>query len=141
MIYTDQTPVAFQDVLPESVDVVIIGGGVIGISTAWFLATQGISVLVCEKGRVAGEQSSRNWGWIRQQARDPAELPIAIYSINSWEALSRELDTDIGFTRKIGNSTGLFHGQVWYGFSASARPATLVLGVNGGIPTGRCACP
>jgi len=100
LIYSDQTPIAFQDALPEAVDVVVIGGGVIGIATAWFLRRSGVSVLVCDKGRVAGEQSSRNWGWIRQQARDPAELPIVIESVNAWEAISRELDTDIGFTRQ-----------------------------------------
>lgn len=100
MIYSDNTPIAFQDALPESVDVVVIGAGVIGISTAWFLAESGFSVLVCDKGRVAGEQSSRNWGWIRQQGRDPAELPVVIDSINTWEILSRELNEDIGFTRQ-----------------------------------------
>jgi glycine/D-amino acid oxidase-like deaminating enzyme len=100
VIYTDKTPLSYQDPLPESVDVVVIGGGVIGISTALFLAKSGVSVLVCDKGRVAGEQSSRNWGWIRQQARDAAELPIAIESINAWESLAGELDTDIGFTRQ-----------------------------------------
>ena len=99
MIYSDQSPVTHQDPLPEAVDAVVIGGGVIGISTAWFLLKSGLSVLVCEKGRVAGEQSSRNWGWIRQQGRDPAELPIVIDSINAWESLSEELSTDIGFTR------------------------------------------
>lgn len=100
MIYSDRTPITFQDELPAAVDVVVIGGGVIGISTAWFLARAGVSVLVCDKGRVAGEQSSRNWGWIRQQSRDPDELPIVMDSINIWESLSRELDTDIGFTRE-----------------------------------------
>ncbi len=100
MIYNDQSPVTFQDDLPESVDVVIIGAGVIGVSTAWFLAKAGISVLVCDKGRVAGEQSSRNWGWIRQQARDPDELPIVIDSLNTWETLSSEIGADIGFTRQ-----------------------------------------
>jgi glycine/D-amino acid oxidase-like deaminating enzyme len=100
MIYSEQSPITFQDDLPESVDVVIIGAGVIGISTAWFLAKAGISVLVCDKGRVAGEQSSRNWGWIRQQARDPDELPIVIDSLNAWESLSSEIGEDIGFTRQ-----------------------------------------
>jgi glycine/D-amino acid oxidase-like deaminating enzyme len=47
---------------PASADVVIVGGGIIGVSTALELAERGISVVVCEKGIVAGEQSSRNWG-------------------------------------------------------------------------------
>ena len=73
----ENAPLQFSDPLPKSVDVVVIGAGVIGISAAWFLAERGISVVVCEKGRVAGEQSSRNWGWIRKHGRDRAELPSA----------------------------------------------------------------
>ena len=47
--------------LPRSVDVVIIGGGIIGASSAYELAKKGLRVALCEKGRIAGEQSSRNW--------------------------------------------------------------------------------
>lgn len=104
MIFSDLSPIKFQDPLPDEVDVVVIGGGVIGISTAWFLSQNGKNVLVCDKGRVAGEQSSRNWGWIRQQARDPDELPIATDSVNTWELLAKEIlretGEDIGFTRQ-----------------------------------------
>lgn len=100
MIISDQSPIHFQDPLPDQVDVVIIGAGVIGISTAWFLIKRGVSVFVCEKGRVAGEQSSRNWGWVRQQGRDAAELPIAIDSVNTWAQLSKETGEDLGFTRQ-----------------------------------------
>ena len=64
---------------PEQVDVAIIGGGIIGISTAWALAKAGKRVAVFEKGVIAGEQSSRNWGWIRCIGRDPAEIPLSLY--------------------------------------------------------------
>lgn len=97
--YFPPIPDSFQP-LPDAVDIVIIGAGIIGISTAWFLAKQGIKVLVCEKGRVAGEPSSRNWGWIRQQGRDEAELPIMMESLNIWQKLSTEFGTDIGFRRE-----------------------------------------
>ncbi len=99
-ILSDDSPIKFNDPIPDAVDVVIIGAGIIGISTAWFLAKDGLSVLVCEKGRVAGEQSSRNWGWVRQMGRDEAELPIVTQSLNIWEELTREIGNDIGFTRK-----------------------------------------
>nr|XP_061811811.1 glycine oxidase-like [Nerophis lumbriciformis] len=92
-------PAQFSDPLPTEVDVVVIGGGVIGISTAWYLRGHGLSVLVCDKGRVAGEQSSRNWGWVRVTARDPDEVPIAIDSVSCWESIAAQLDDDIGFTR------------------------------------------
>jgi len=97
--FNNQTPPTYTEPLPESVDVAIIGGGVIGISTAWFLRKQGLSVLVCDKGVVAGEQSSRNWGWVRVTWRDPAEVPIAIDSLSCWEAITRELTEDVGFAR------------------------------------------
>lgn len=98
--FHDSTPIAFDDALPASVDVAIIGAGVIGITTAWFLRKRGLSVLVCDKGRVAAEQSSRNWGWVRVTARDPDEVPIAIDSVGRWEAIAAEIGEDIGFTRQ-----------------------------------------
>ena len=62
---------AADNPLPEAVDVAIIGGGIIGVSTVYYLAKQGVSAAVFEKGRIAGEQSGRNWGWVRQQGRSP----------------------------------------------------------------------
>lgn len=84
---------------PKKADVVIIGGGIVGVSTAWFLAKQGIDVVLCEKGHIAGEQSGRNWGWVRQQGRDPRELPMMIESMNIWRELACELGEDVGFTQ------------------------------------------
>ena len=86
--------------LPESTDVVIVGAGIAGISAAWFLNKSGLQVVVCEKGVVAGEQSSRNWGWIRQQGRDQSELPIVMESMRLWQDIADELDTDIGYQRE-----------------------------------------
>jgi glycine/D-amino acid oxidase-like deaminating enzyme len=98
-IITESSPVAFSEPLPEAVDVVVIGAGVIGTSTAYFLAKHGAKVLLCEKGRVAGEQSSRNWGWVRQQGRDQAELPIMMESNRIWRDLARSTgEEDLGFT-------------------------------------------
>ncbi len=96
----DGTPPRFAGPAPKACDVVIIGGGVMGVMTAWFLAEKGLRVTVCEKGRVAGEQSSRNWGWIRQQGRDFAELPIMMESMAIWHSLSRELGEALGFRQE-----------------------------------------
>jgi glycine/D-amino acid oxidase-like deaminating enzyme len=93
-------PPAFPDPPPARAAVVVIGAGVIGICAALFLARRGVEVVVVEKGRVAAEQSSRNWGWIRKQGRDPAELPIMIEASRLWEDLAAEAGADIGFRRR-----------------------------------------
>jgi glycine/D-amino acid oxidase-like deaminating enzyme len=96
---TIQTPIRFNDNLPDACDVVVIGAGVIGITSAIYLAREGLKVCVLEKGRVAGEQSSRNWGWVRQHGRDPAELPIMMESNRLWQELDQRVKGATGFKR------------------------------------------
>src|SRR6478609_8490400 len=84
--------------LPARADVVVIGGGIIGVFTAYYLAQRGLSVAVVEKGTIGAEQSSRNWGWCRQQNRDARELPIATKSLDLWEQFA-ESGEDTGFRR------------------------------------------
>ena len=96
---SDSAPPEHTGPLPERTEVVVIGGGVIGVTTALFLARAGVPVLLLEKGRIAAEQSSRNWGWIRVQGRDPAEIPIAQEAQALWPALAAQVDTDIGLTQ------------------------------------------
>ena len=90
-------PVQSDPNLPKSADVVIIGGGIIGAATAYYLAKRGMSVALVEKGRIAGEQSSRNWGWCRQQDRDRAEIPLIKESLRIWNDLNNEIGTETGF--------------------------------------------
>ena len=85
--------------IPAAADVVIIGGGIVGVSTAWFLARQGVNVVLCEKGYIAGEQSGRNWGWIRQQGRDVRELPMMVESLRIYRELEEEIGESVGFTQ------------------------------------------
>ena len=85
--------------IPATADIVIIGGGIVGVSTAWFLARMGVDVVLCEKGHIAGEQSGRNWGWVRQQGRDPRELPMMIESNRIFRELEAEIGEDIGFSQ------------------------------------------
>src|ERR1700682_1513250 len=86
-----------DDALPARADVVIVGGGIIGTSTALFLAQKGVSAVLCEKGHIAGEQSSRNWGWCRKMVRDPRELPLIIESMRLWERMNRTVEAETGF--------------------------------------------
>ena len=85
--------------LPRRTGVVVIGGGVIGVSTALALAEQGVAVTLLEKGRIAAEQSSRNWGWCRTAGRDLGEIPLAVESVRMWERMAGRVGADVGFRR------------------------------------------
>lgn len=80
-------------------DFIIIGGGVVGCATAYELAKAGEhSVTVIEAREIGFGGSSRNGGGVRQSARDPRELPLAMYAVkNKWPSLSEELGADVEY--------------------------------------------
>ena len=90
-------PVRSDEALPGRADVVIVGGGIIGTSAALFLAQKGLRAVLCEKGHIAGEQSSRNWGWCRKMGRDPRELPLIIESLRLWQGMNATVEAETGF--------------------------------------------
>ncbi len=117
-------PVATDTQLPERVDAIVIGGGIIGAAAAYFLARDGRSVALVEKGRIGAEQSSRNWGWCRTQNRDLRELPLQLLSMTLWDSLPEAIGADLGFRR-----TGLIYATKsaaelgsWAAWIEAARP-------------------
>jgi len=118
--------------LPREADVVVIGGGVVGVFTSYYLARRGLKVALLEKGRVAAEQSSRNWGWCRQQNRDARELPIATKSLDLWEKVAHETGEDTGFRRcgllYLSNDEGELEGWAkWRDFARTVGVTTHML--------------
>jgi glycine/D-amino acid oxidase-like deaminating enzyme len=85
--------------MERDADVVVVGAGIVGCATAYFLARRGARVVVVERGPVPGEQSRKNWGFVRQQGRDPLELPLVVEANRLWQGLERELNADIEWTR------------------------------------------
>lgn len=85
---------------PHQSEVVVIGGGVVGVTAALTLADWGVPVVLCEKGRIAGEQSSRNWGWIRKQGRDVRQMPLMFEAQAIWRQLAKRTSIDIGLRQK-----------------------------------------
>ncbi len=79
----------------DQADVVVIGGGIVGCAAAYYLAKRNAKVILLEKGRIGGEQSSRNWGFVRIQGRDPDEVPLIVESNRIWQNLESELEADI----------------------------------------------
>lgn len=87
---------------PKAADVVIIGGGIIGLSTGYQLARRGAKTLVIEKDSGPMQASVRNAGGIRAQCRNPTERRLAMASIEMWEKLAADTGRDFEY-RKGGN--------------------------------------
>ena len=92
-------PIRTDPTLPAEADVVIVGAGIVGVSAAYWLARGGMKVVLLEKGSVGAEQSSRNWGWCRQQNRDARELPLSTRSLSLWEDMTADIGESLGFRR------------------------------------------
>lgn len=75
-------------------DVAIVGGGIAGCSAALFLRRRKASVVLLERGVCGAQASGVNYGGVRQQGRNPAELPLARRSRAIWERLPELIGTD-----------------------------------------------
>ena len=101
-------------------DVVIIGGGIVGCTTAYNLAKRGSRVIVFEKEDIAQEASGRNRGNVRLQLRDRLELPIAREAIALWQQADEELGMPTEY-RTTGNLLVTYHDDIAAGFEAEAE--------------------
>ena len=79
----------------RTADAVVIGAGIAGCATAYYLSKKGLNVVVVDKGAVGDEQSSRAWGFVRQQARTARELPLMIAGAIVWQEMESELGADV----------------------------------------------
>ena len=77
-------------------DVIVVGAGIVGNATAYYLAKKGLRVTVLEASDFIGNGgSSRNGGGVRQSGRNPKELPLMVWGVkNIWPFLSEELGVD-----------------------------------------------
>lgn len=78
-------------------DVAIVGGGTAGCSTALHLRGRGVTVVLLERGVCGGQASGANYGGVRQQGRDLAELPLARRSREMWGRLAEIVGSDCEF--------------------------------------------
>jgi len=84
----------------DSADVVVIGAGVSGLSSAYFLAKAGRDVVVVDKGIVGGEASGRNGGMVSERVDEPVLIPLAVEATKTWETLADELGYPTEFVQQ-----------------------------------------
>lgn len=84
----------------ERADVVVIGAGVTGLSSAFWLSKAGVDVLVIEKGIVGWEASGRNGGSVGPRGDDPSVVPLATESCRLWPTMDDELGYPTEFVGK-----------------------------------------
>lgn len=82
----------------RSADVIVIGGGIHGCSTALHCALRGMSVILLEKDHAGRHASGVNAGGVRQLARHVAEIPLSNVSMALWHRIGELVDDDCGFT-------------------------------------------
>jgi glycine/D-amino acid oxidase-like deaminating enzyme len=87
--------------LPESAEVVIIGGGVMGTSAAFHLAEAGVDVLLVERGQLGSGSTSRAAGGVRTQFSDALNIEIAARSLDAFRDFARRPGWEIDL-REVG---------------------------------------
>ncbi len=80
-----------------SADVVVVGGGFMGASSAFFLRQRNRSVILVERDLIGQQASGTNFGNVRRQARDLSEMPLANRSRSIWGRLRSLLGEDAEF--------------------------------------------
>lgn len=84
----------------DSFDIIVVGGGIVGLSTAWRSARAGARVLVLEKGPTAYEASSRATGFAGFPGGMPGEVHLAELSEKLWDRLDDDLGYPTEWTQK-----------------------------------------
>lgn len=78
-------------------DVIVIGGGIMGTSTAFFLRQRNRSVILLERGLTGQQASGVNFGGIRRQGRALPQLAMANRALRTWQRSAEMLGEDIEF--------------------------------------------
>jgi sarcosine oxidase subunit beta len=95
-------PPGSPEPLPPHASVTVIGGGVMGVSTALHLARAGVrGVLVIERDRLGSGSSAKPLGGVRATFSDPGNILLAQRSLEAYERFEAEFGVDIGL-RQVG---------------------------------------
>lgn len=79
---------------PEQLDVIVVGGGIVGCSAALSLAQRGAKALVLEKDTVGSKASGVNFGGLRINGREPPEIPLSVRAREFWGDIRKHAGHD-----------------------------------------------
>ncbi len=82
---------------PMQSDVIVVGGGIVGTTTAFFLRRRGVSVRLLERGLTGQQASGVNFGGVRRQGRALEQLPLANRALETWRHAAEWLGEDVEF--------------------------------------------
>ena len=83
--------------MSNSSDVIIIGGGIIGTATGYYLTKKGLKVRLLEKDYLTAGSTGRCIGGIRQQFSTESSIKVAMESMKKFATMNDELDQDVEF--------------------------------------------
>lgn len=78
-------------------DVLVVGGGLHGLSAALQLARRGTSVILLERARIGRHSSGASAAGVRTLARARAELPAALVAMDMWHEIESLVGDNCGF--------------------------------------------
>lgn len=116
---TARSGTAIMAMTSRTADAVVIGGGIVGCATAYYMAKRGARVILLEKEEIAQEASGRNRGNVRVQLRHRLELPIALEALELWARADEELGSPTEF-RANGNLLVTYHDDIAASFANEA---------------------
>ncbi|MHC4306457.1 MAG: NAD(P)/FAD-dependent oxidoreductase [Planctomycetota bacterium] len=85
--------------MSQTFDAIIIGGGIMGCSTAFQLAKRGVKVALLEKGTIGAGSTGRSSAIIRQHYSNELTARMALYSVNAFQNMDQELGESVGYTK------------------------------------------
>src|SRR5687768_18367901 len=92
--------------LPSSAAVVVIGGGVIGLSTAYHLARRGVrDVVLLDRDALGSGSTSKAAGGVRAQFSDPVNVTLGARSLETFRNFTSLFGQEIDLHQEIGRAS------------------------------------
>jgi glycine/D-amino acid oxidase-like deaminating enzyme len=100
-LYILQSPLIPEKNLNINTDIIVIGGGINGVCTAFHLAKSGVDVMLLEKSFIAGGPTGLSSAIVRQHYSNPVTARMALNSLQVWKNFSEVTGAEPVFTNEV----------------------------------------